>query len=317
MSYLSALDAELRRARVPGPQRRRILAETRDHLLEAGHDGPERFGDPAALAASFAADSASAGARAATVALVAAVLVTLALWGAIALDVRSHPWLNDFPGALAAALGVQVAAVAAFVSLARTVRHRGRPPASALPLLARTNAVAAASLALGLAVTALAEANHLVLSRAGAWELAVAAGLGRCLPAHACSSRGEHQGGVPRAGRPARPRATTSSRTSPRSGPRRSTSSRRVSPPRCAGRPRRRGSTSAVTRGASARPWRPASASRSSRWASSAASPRPPSAWSRRSRSSPASRPSDASSASAADQYCSDGWGARAQQTAR
>ena len=203
MSYLSALDAELRRARVPGSQRRRILAETRDHLLEAGHDGPERFGDPAALAASFAADSASAGARAATIALVAAVLVTLALWGAIALDVRSHPWLNDFPGALAAALGVQVAAVAAFVSLARTVRHRGRPPASALPLLARTNAVAAASLALALAVTALAEANHLVLSRAGAWELAVAAGLaGACLltlAAAAASTRAAYRAqAVPR-----------------------------------------------------------------------------------------------------------------------
>ena len=179
MSYLSVLDAELRRARVPGSQRRRILAEARDHLGEAGADGPERFGDPRALAESFAADSASSSARAAALTLAAAVLVTLALWGAIALDVRSHPWLNDFPGALVAALAVQVAAVAAFISLVRTVRYRGRAvPAAGLPLMARTNAVAAASLALGLAVTTLAEANHLVLARAGAWELAVAAGLG-------------------------------------------------------------------------------------------------------------------------------------------
>lgn len=179
MSYLSALDAELRRARVPGPQRRRILAEARDHLLEAGDDGPEQFGDPRALAESFAADSASTSARGASLTLAAAVAVTLALWGAIALDVRSHPWLNDFPGALVAALAVQVAAVAAFISVVRTVRYRGRavPPAG-LPLLARTNAVAAATLALGLAVTALAEANHLVLSRAGPWELAIAAALG-------------------------------------------------------------------------------------------------------------------------------------------
>jgi hypothetical protein len=179
VSYLSELDAELRRARVPGSQRRRVLAEARDHLLEAGAGGPKRFGDPRTLAAGFAADSASASARTATLALAAAVLVTLALWGAIALDVRSHPWLNDFPGALVAALAVQVAAVAAFVSLVRAVRYRGRAvPAARLPLRARTNAVAAVSLALGLAVTALAEANHLTPSRAGAWELAVAAGLG-------------------------------------------------------------------------------------------------------------------------------------------
>ena len=179
MSYLSVLDAELRRARVPGPQRRRILAEAHDHLLEAGADGPERFGDPRALAASFAAESASRSARTASLTLAAAVVVTLALWGAIAIDPRSHPWLNDFPGALGAALAVQVAAVAAFISLVRTVRYRGRavPPAG-LPLLARTNGLAASSLALGLAVTALAEANHLEPARAGAWELAAAAGIG-------------------------------------------------------------------------------------------------------------------------------------------
>ena len=179
MSYLSALDAELRRARVPGRQRRRILAETHDHLLEAGADGPERFGDPRTLAASFAADSASASARTATLALAAAVLVTLGLSGAIALDVRSHSWLDDFPDSLAAGLAVQVAAVAAFLSLARTMRYRGRAvPAAGLPLLARANSVAAVSLALSLAVTARTEAKHLVLSRAGAWQLAVAAGIG-------------------------------------------------------------------------------------------------------------------------------------------
>ena len=179
MSYLAELDAELRRARVPGSRRRRIVAEARDHLLEAGADGPERFGDPRALAASFATNSASESARAASLVLAAAVAVTLALWGAIALEVRSHPWLNDFPGALVAALAVQVAAVAAFISLVRTVRYRGRAiPAAGLSLLTRTNGVAAASLGLGLAVTALAEANHLAVSRAGPWELVVAAGLG-------------------------------------------------------------------------------------------------------------------------------------------
>ncbi len=178
MSYLAVLDAELRRARVPGPQRRRILAEARDHLLETGPGGPERFGDPRALAKSFAAESASRSARTASLTLAAAVVVTLALWGAIAINARSHPWLNDFPGALGAALAVQVAAVAAFISLVRTVRYRGRavPPAG-LPLLARTNGVASSSLLLGLAVTALAEANHLQPGRAGAWELAIAAGL--------------------------------------------------------------------------------------------------------------------------------------------
>ena len=179
MRYLAELDTELRRARVPGRQRRRILAEANDHLLEAGAEGPARFGDPRALAASFAADSAARSARTASLVLAAAVAVTLALWAAIAIDPRSHPWLNDFPGALGAALAVQVAAVAAFISLVRTVRYRGRavPPAG-LPLLARTNGVAASSLALGLAVTALAEANHLEPSRAGTWELAAAAGIG-------------------------------------------------------------------------------------------------------------------------------------------
>lgn len=178
MSYLSVLDIELRRARVPGARRRRILAEVRDHLAESGPDGAARLGDPVALARSFAEESASATARIASLAIVAAVAVTLALWGAIALDVRSHPWLNDFPGALVAALAVQVAAVAAFIVLVRTVRYRGRVPAAGLPLLTRASTVAAISLAIGLAVTMLAEANHLRLSQAGAWELAVAAGLG-------------------------------------------------------------------------------------------------------------------------------------------
>jgi len=63
VSYLSELARALRRARVPGGQRRRILAEVHDHLLEAGDGGPGRLGDPGALAAGFAAESASAGAR--------------------------------------------------------------------------------------------------------------------------------------------------------------------------------------------------------------------------------------------------------------
>ena len=69
--------------------------------------------------------------------------------------------------------------MAAFLSLVRAMRYHGRAvPAAGLPLLARANSVAAVSLALSLAVTARTEAKHLVLSRAGAWELAVAAGIG-------------------------------------------------------------------------------------------------------------------------------------------
>jgi uncharacterized membrane protein len=170
--YLARLDAELRRLRAA--QRRRILSEVRDHLLEAGSDGPERLGDPGELAASFAVASASATARTASLTVAAVVAITLGLWAAIALDVRSHPWLNDFPGALVAALSVQVAAVAAFVVVVRTIRYRGRVPGHALPLLARANAVAAASVSIGLAVTALAEAQHLRPAQAGLWEIAVA-----------------------------------------------------------------------------------------------------------------------------------------------
>jgi uncharacterized membrane protein len=170
--YLARLDSELRRMRAA--HRGRILSEVRDHLLEAGPDGPERLGDPGELAATFAVASASATVSTASRTVAAVVVITLGLWAAIALDVRSHPWLNDFPGALVAALSVQVAAVAAFVVVVRTVRYRGRVPGHALPLLARANAVAAASVSIGLAVTALAEAQHLQPARAGIWEIAVA-----------------------------------------------------------------------------------------------------------------------------------------------
>ena len=78
MTYLSRLDAELRRTRVPGARRRRILSEIEDHLLEAGERGPERLGDPAALARQFAADAASASSRTAAYGIAAAVAVTLA-----------------------------------------------------------------------------------------------------------------------------------------------------------------------------------------------------------------------------------------------
>ena len=171
--YLARLDAELRR--VHAAHRRRIVSEVRDHILEGGS---ERLGDPEALALEFAADSASSIARTASLAAIAAVAATLAVWAAIALDIRSHPWLNDFPGALIAAFAVQVAAVAAFVALVRVVRYRGRVPAPALPLLTRAVGVATISLLVGLAATAAAEANHLRPAQAGTWELAFAAGLG-------------------------------------------------------------------------------------------------------------------------------------------
>ena len=59
--YLAELSAELGSVGIRGAQRRRILAEAEDHLRESGD--PDRFGDPALVAARFADELATSGAR--------------------------------------------------------------------------------------------------------------------------------------------------------------------------------------------------------------------------------------------------------------
>ena len=59
--YLAELSAELGSVGIRGAQRRRILAEAEDHLRESGDPG--RFGDPALVAARFADELATSGAR--------------------------------------------------------------------------------------------------------------------------------------------------------------------------------------------------------------------------------------------------------------
>lgn len=78
-AYLAALSSHLR---VWALRRRRIVAEVRSHLEEAGEDGVERFGDPADVAALFNAVHPPPPARLTAVAvLVSSWLVFTAVQG--------------------------------------------------------------------------------------------------------------------------------------------------------------------------------------------------------------------------------------------
>jgi hypothetical protein len=59
--YLNALSAELGTVGIRGSRRRRILAEAEDHLRESGDEA--RFGEPKVIAARFADELATNGAR--------------------------------------------------------------------------------------------------------------------------------------------------------------------------------------------------------------------------------------------------------------
>ena len=135
-AYLAQLECELRLKRAP---RRRLLAETADHLRscadeiasegvrrkEAERGAVERFGAAAHIAGRFAYAAASTSARVALV-WVAAAFAGYAV-AAMLFVVAAPSWLLDFPQGAPSMLALQVALVALVLS-----GLRARPSRNAL-----------------------------------------------------------------------------------------------------------------------------------------------------------------------------------------
>jgi hypothetical protein len=186
MSWLQTLAKELGARGVPRGDRHRIVDELRDHIeCEPGRE--EHLGDPAALAAVFADELASARSRRSAIVAFAALVVT-ALALAISLMTLGRVGYPGFDHGLTVALfwpallGMFIAPQVAFVSgtlaAGRAVRRRGAIvlPAAELALIARRTRIA---LAAGLATVAGVELYVVNFSeRLPSWWLALAGGLG-------------------------------------------------------------------------------------------------------------------------------------------
>ena len=147
--YLRELEAELGAVGIRGSRRRRILAETEDHLHESRD--PVLFGDPKLIAARFADELATSGARrAADFAFVALGPAGLAYALLIGLnrpgpDITSAKtlWLGLTSAAvLALAPQISLAAGLLAIALAWRLRTTTAAPAAAIRLLHRRAAVA-------------------------------------------------------------------------------------------------------------------------------------------------------------------------------
>lgn len=146
-SYLVALSEELR---VPRRALARILAETRDHLMEAVAAGQTEaeatraFGDPTDVSARFHEQLASSRARRAsgdTVALMVAFV--------IAMTAAAFGPSQAFPAGIVVFIGAQLAAVAGAIAGVRWLRYRSAAvvPASRLADLYRANLLTVAAVA--------------------------------------------------------------------------------------------------------------------------------------------------------------------------
>lgn len=147
-SYLVALSEELR---VPRRALARILAETRDHLMEAVAAGQTEaeatraFGDPTDVAARFHEQLASSRARRAsgdTVALMVAFVIAMTAAAAFGPS-------QAFPAGIVVFIGAQLAAVAGAIAGVRWLRYRSAAvvPASRLADLYRANLLTVAAVA--------------------------------------------------------------------------------------------------------------------------------------------------------------------------
>ena len=150
--YLAELSTELGSVGIRGALRRRILAEAEDHLRESGEPG--RFGDPALIAARFADELATSGARRVAWGSVAA-LAPAGIGYAILVSLGA-PWPDitagrSVPIAVAAAatmlLAPQVSFASGLLAVAGAWRLRSQvaAPASAITLLRRRAGVALAA----------------------------------------------------------------------------------------------------------------------------------------------------------------------------
>jgi len=147
--YLNALSAELGAVGIRGSRRWRILAEAEDHLRESGDEA--RFGQPKVIAARFADELATNGARRTALfslfALAPAGIGYALLFGLN----RSGPDITSaktpplgVAAALVIALAPQISLAAGLLAIALAWRLRATPvaPAAAISLLHRRAAFA-------------------------------------------------------------------------------------------------------------------------------------------------------------------------------
>jgi hypothetical protein len=147
--YLRELEVELGEVGVRGLRRRRILAETADHLGES--DDPARFGEPRLIAARFADELATNGARRtalfsffalAPAGIGYALLLGLSRPGPDITSAKTLPL--GLAAALVIALAPQISLAAGLLAIALAWRLRAAPvaPAAAISFLQRRAAVA-------------------------------------------------------------------------------------------------------------------------------------------------------------------------------
>jgi hypothetical protein len=147
--YLQELSTELGAVGIRGSRRRRILAETADHLRQSGD--PATFGEPRLIAARFADELATNGARR-TALFSFFALAPAGIGYALLLGLnRSGPDITSaktlplgMAAALVIALAPQISLAAALLAIALAWRFRATPvaPAAAISRLHRRAAVA-------------------------------------------------------------------------------------------------------------------------------------------------------------------------------
>jgi len=150
-AYLDALSSELGNVGVRGRLRRRILAESEDHL-RSDPDAVERFGAPAELANAFAAEL---GTRASRRAAVGAFLALGVAGGVYALSFVGASFAGDPPpdtwpllaqlALVAVIIAPQISFVAGSLALVRVLRRREPVlPSAELTVINRRTSIALA-----------------------------------------------------------------------------------------------------------------------------------------------------------------------------
>lgn len=156
-AYVRDLSTELRRAGIPRRVRRRILAETADHL-HSDPGGEARFGDARDIARRFADELGSTAARSTSLRAFAVLAVAGAFYGAVFLGWSASGALRtiaqstrltpiDLLTVAALVIAPQVAFVAGLLTLIRALRLRGARtiPGAEVRVLNRRSMVALGS----------------------------------------------------------------------------------------------------------------------------------------------------------------------------
>jgi hypothetical protein len=147
--YLEALDRELVDVGIPARLRRRILAESEDHL-RADDGALERFGSPAEIADAFAAELGARASRRAAVGAFVALGVAGAIFAVsfVSAQLAGQPPPDTWPllaqlAVVAVIVAPQVSFVAGSLALVRAVRRRERVlPSAELTVINRRTGVA-------------------------------------------------------------------------------------------------------------------------------------------------------------------------------